>query len=96
MAQFQYLESLTQVALMTGIVGIGYPYMASLTCVVIVLGRVAYIALRKPDSHVVKMHAYGAAVAFSGMLIGCFFLVFLFHLTVHFLTGGEYIPIIEP
>ena len=96
MAQFQYLETLALVALMTGIVGIGYPYLATLTCLTIVAGRVGYIVLRKPDSNAVKMHAFGAAIAFAGMILGSFFLVFLFHLTIHFLTGGEYIPIIEP
>ena len=97
MAQFQYYETLSLVTLMTGIVGIGYPFIATVTCLMIFVGRIAYVFFRRAETATVKTHAIGAAIAFSGIILGCVLQVFLFHLTINFLVNPkEYVPLFEP
>ena len=84
------------IVLMTAIVGIGYPYSATLLCLTIMIGRLSYVVLRKPELSIIKSYAYGAAIAFAGTVIGAIYLVMLFQLTVHFLKTGDYIAVIEP
>ena len=82
---------------MTGIVGIGYPFIATVTCLMIFVGRIAYVFFRRAESSTVKSHAIGAAIAFAGIILGCVLQMILFQLTVNYLINPkEYVPLFEP